>query len=261
MGKYDGILLVSDIDGTLIGDKFEVSDENARAIKYFTDNGGLFTLATGRMKPAIEKLTHNIVINAPIISHNGAIIYDTDMNNVLWGVPISDEEIIIVDDLNINMPDVGIKIYNENNIYLCKKNLKAEPYLSDEPEIDFRAAIKPWYKVLFIEEKSKMQKLRSYISSKGYDKKMYFSQSCDVFYEMLDKNAGKGRAIFQLKSMLPQITKVYAVGDNENDIEMIKAADVGIATENALDIVKSKADKITIDCRYNAIADIIERII
>ena len=48
MGRFDGILLCSDYDGTLAGPDGKVSPENAQAIRYFTENGGLFTQATSR---------------------------------------------------------------------------------------------------------------------------------------------------------------------------------------------------------------------
>lgn len=53
MGIFDGYLLVSDMDGTLLNSNGKLSEENKKAIEYFVDNGGQFTLATGRMLPYI----------------------------------------------------------------------------------------------------------------------------------------------------------------------------------------------------------------
>lgn len=51
---FDGYTLVSDMDGTLINSNKEISKENLDAIKYFVNNGGKFTVATGRMVASVE---------------------------------------------------------------------------------------------------------------------------------------------------------------------------------------------------------------
>ena len=48
MGKFDGVLLVSDYDDTLYDHNLTVNDRNHRAIEYFLEQGGRFTIATGR---------------------------------------------------------------------------------------------------------------------------------------------------------------------------------------------------------------------
>ena len=62
MGIFDGYLLVSDMDGTLLNSKGKLSEENKRAIEYFVDNGGQFTLATGRMLPSIKRHIHKVKV-------------------------------------------------------------------------------------------------------------------------------------------------------------------------------------------------------
>ena len=48
MGKFDGIILLSDMDGTLLDDQKQISEENQRAIDRFEREGGCFCIATGR---------------------------------------------------------------------------------------------------------------------------------------------------------------------------------------------------------------------
>ena len=84
MGKFDGILICTDLDHTLLTDDKSISDENKRAVEYFMSEGGLFTFATGRSKPGIEFLFNRITPNAPIILFNGAEIYDIKKDEVLW---------------------------------------------------------------------------------------------------------------------------------------------------------------------------------
>src|SRR5574344_1117229 len=85
MGKFNGLLLVSDFDNTLVYteealqkcvDMPPVSDENRAAIEYFMANGGIFSVATGRAKPAFETVVDGIPMNGPTVLFNGAAIYD-----------------------------------------------------------------------------------------------------------------------------------------------------------------------------------------
>ena len=85
MSKFNGLLLVSDFDNTLVYteealqkcvDMPPVSDENRAAIEYFMANGGTFSVATGRAKPAFETVVDGIPMNGPTVLFNGAAIYD-----------------------------------------------------------------------------------------------------------------------------------------------------------------------------------------
>ena len=64
--KYEGYLICSDLDGTLFDRYGKVSDENATAIKLFQDNGGVFTIATGRLYSYLLRYTDRFIPNAQI---------------------------------------------------------------------------------------------------------------------------------------------------------------------------------------------------
>lgn len=85
MGKFDGVLLASDFDNTLIYTEDALrtgkpipplSAGNRAALEFFMEQGGYFTVATGRALPAFEKLADMIPTNAPCVICNGAAIYD-----------------------------------------------------------------------------------------------------------------------------------------------------------------------------------------
>ena len=66
MGKFDGILLLSDIDGTIAKEGI-VSEENRAAVEYFKQNGGMFAYATGRLPNYIASLKP--ISNVPVNVH------------------------------------------------------------------------------------------------------------------------------------------------------------------------------------------------
>ena len=76
MGKFDGILLCTDLDDTLLTTDKRVSDENSKAIEYFKSEGGLFTFATGRVPQGAKLMLNYVHPNAPMVCFNGAAIYE-----------------------------------------------------------------------------------------------------------------------------------------------------------------------------------------
>ena len=75
MGKFDGVLLASDFDDTLYGSDYTVSEENVKALTYFTEEGGRFTVATGRAHATFAPVWKLSPINAPVVLSNGSALY------------------------------------------------------------------------------------------------------------------------------------------------------------------------------------------
>ena len=74
MGKFDGYLLLSDIDGTLTDSKGKLPQSNADAIHYFQSEAGLFTVASGRFPAFIDGFSSSVKPNTHIIGINGTVI-------------------------------------------------------------------------------------------------------------------------------------------------------------------------------------------
>ena len=91
MGKFDGILLCTDLDGTLLSSKSVVSDGNIRAINYFKEQGGKFAFVTGRVPKGAGLMRKWVEPNAPIVVFNGAGVYDFDKKELLWGTYLTEK--------------------------------------------------------------------------------------------------------------------------------------------------------------------------
>ena len=85
MPKFDKVLLASDFDNTLVytegalargEDVPPMSARNREAIEYFIQNGGYFSISTGRALPAFARYAKDLPCNAPCVIANGAAIYD-----------------------------------------------------------------------------------------------------------------------------------------------------------------------------------------
>ena len=73
---YNKWLLVSDIDGTLNSKSMKLPENNKIAINNFVNNGGNFTLCSGRNLQSLSIHYKKLGINTPAIFLNGAGIYD-----------------------------------------------------------------------------------------------------------------------------------------------------------------------------------------
>ncbi|MBQ7330632.1 MAG: HAD-IIB family hydrolase [Oscillospiraceae bacterium] len=78
MGLFDQVLLTVDYDRTLTGPDSAVPQKNLEAIGYFMENGGAFTLNTGRSLPYAREVLANVPRNAPALVYNGSVAVDAD---------------------------------------------------------------------------------------------------------------------------------------------------------------------------------------
>lgn len=265
MGKFDGILLCSDLDDTLLTSERTISDENRNAIEHFMSEGGKFTFCTGRVPTGAKLALKYIVPNVPMICFNGAAIYDFNNDKLLWEKFLDKDACRVVEFVEANMPQIGIEVctnicsYHSRRNRLTKEHAMIE-HLPERP-IRHQDVKEPWKKVIFMAELDDMPKLRHLIEQSEFADKYTFIQSYKHYYEILPKDAGKGEAMLELAKMLGiDAQRSIGVGDNENDLSLVKLAGVGFAVSNAIDAVKSAADYVTVDNDSSAIAEIINMI-
>lgn len=128
MKIFDGYLLVSDMDGTLLNSKGKLSEENKKAIEYFVDNGGHFTLATGRMMPSIKRHIHKMKVTLPVIMYNGTKVYDFNEEKIIWEKFLEEERKNIVKAVKEFDKNVGIEIYSDETVYIYQQCSRTERF-------------------------------------------------------------------------------------------------------------------------------------
>ncbi len=260
MGKFDGILLCTDLDDTLLTADKRISEENKKAIEYFKKEGGLFTFATGRVPLGAGILLEYITPNAPMICFNGAGIYDFSKSRFLWSVNLDGNAVNAAEYVDKNFPSAGIEINAENHIYFSKLNHFVREHQMNErfPDnfADYHDVTEKWRKVIFMVEAEEIPQLKELIAKSDFADKYTFIRSGPNYYEMLPKNIGKGKALLKLAEIL-KVKKTIGMGDNENDIDLIQCADIGVAVANAIPEAKNCADLITVDNESHAAAAVI----
>ena len=84
MMEIKNVLVVSDLDGTLIPLSGKISRKNIEAVHCFLAAGGTFTAATGRSPSIAQPYFEQLSITTPVIVNNGAAIYDPVAKRNLW---------------------------------------------------------------------------------------------------------------------------------------------------------------------------------
>lgn len=259
------VLLITDMDGTFLPASKIPSKKNLESIKKFQSAGGKFSIATGRAIQASSQYFNDFEVNCPIIMCNGGMVYDINSNRQIYDVYLPEKARQFTKEILKNNPDVGCEVLRLDNVYVPrftemeKKHCnvcKVSPVICDVDDIPDN-----WYKVLFTNVPEKLGELINYTLSKDYND-VDFVISAPQYFEMLPQNISKGTALKKMRTTchLEDYTFV-AVGDYNNDIEMIEYADVGICPSNAAEDVKNAAD-IILDssCEEDAISDVIDYI-
>ncbi len=262
MGKFDGILLASDLDGTLLNSSSDISDENISAIKYFKDNGGKFMFLTGRTPQGSQRLADKASPNMPCVVFNGTGVYNYKNKKHLWGMYLDDGAKDVIKLVTKEIQGTGVVIPADEQVFFANENEWVKLYYkvtatenmvrSDIDEISVQMK-----KAIFIDSGENIARIREIIKNSEYSEKYTYVQTNSFLYEILPKNVSKVTA---LKVILKDydFKKIIAVGDGENDIEAIKFADVGIAAGNAMQIVKENADFITVGNDEHIILNIVK---
>lgn len=250
--KFEGILLCTDFDGTLCYEG--VSKKNRNAIDHFIDNGGMFTLVTGR--GGDEELDDNILsirTNVPGITMIGAQTYDFAKREVVESRYLPSGCAEVIREISDHIGEIrDIKLYFGSYDYHFS-NASEEEFEKGLSQINDKV-----FKIVVVLGYNYTTELFSEVEEICGDRCNVCSNGTNYF-EISAYGINKGTAVRMLKEKYGAKLLV-CVGDSNGDIPMIKAADIGYAVENAIDDLKIAADRVTVHAKDSALAQIIEDI-
>ena len=267
MGKFDGILMVSDLDSTLLDSNRHISDGNRRAIEHFEAEGGIFTYVTGRTPFGCRVILDQMTPSTPIGCLNGGGIYDARAGKYLWRADLDPRAEELIAFVRECFPEVGIEVCGFDSAWVLHRNHIIDEHMELE-HLQFEDAT--WSdvahhgiaKVLLMAEADRIGELARAVSSHPLAPYFAFVQSAEQYYEILPQGTGKGLLLCKLAEMLEiSPDKTVAVGDNHNDVSMIREAHLGVAVANATPPAKEAADLVLdVTNEQDAIANLIERL-
>lgn len=242
-------MVVTDIDGTIYTPETGISQRVKDCIQNLVKNGIHVVIATGRSYSSARKVADRLGIQCPFICYQGGLVnsYDGKILDVKYLNPLPARSII----LECKRRNIHLNVYVEDKLYVTDDNDYIKDYIGDKgidyfkvnsfDELDFSKL----NKMLAINyDTNKIDNLTDYLKEKYPE--IYVVKSTDYFCEIANKEATKGNGIKFLAEEYGISTKeVMAIGDQNNDIEMVETAGIGVAMGNGTDIIKSKADYIT----------------
>ena len=255
MKKFDGWVLFSDVDGTISTWDFIIPEENLNALKYFTDNGGKFSVATGRGKSGITSLTCYSYINFPCVLTNGTTVYDTIQDKVIFMEPLPQKARDMLISIRNSRPDLRLMVWGEEDRFDvgARVDLPFEPNFSSIEELD---AI--WTKVVIAvepQERINMIQLLNTLAENQVD----ITSSGASFVEIMPKGISKGSTTEKLIKLYKlDRSRVCAIGDFYNDLEMLSLPGINsFCPANAEEDIKAIAKKTLCSVDNGAVAQLI----
>ena len=263
-------IIFSDLDGTLLTDDKRISPGNRAAIRSMTGAGNSFVIATGRPFESAYKISEELGLNGEgcyIVSYNGSHVYDCYQKRVLLDKRLSLET---VRELFRFAWSAGLyaQTYQDGEILARERSKEMDFYerntnLPGHPRADVLDYLtKAPSKVIIIHLSDHERLARFQKEHEAWAKgKCRLTFSNAKYLEVIAEGVSKQTGIeFLMNHLGVDRANTIAVGDEANDIEMIKAAGVGIAVQNASAAAKEAADYVTrVSNNEDAIAEVVEK--
>ena len=265
---YSKWLLISDIDGTLNTKSFKLPENNKIAIKEFVNNGGNFTLCSGRNLQSLSIHYNRLGINTPAIFLNGAGIYDFKNNEMIYQNFISSEGEKIILNVLENHKLAQLTIFTADKILLATRKCIYGRVISKMDKLDCELYKNisdiprgVWGKVSFFGTKGLINKLKDIFLNDDKSKLFECFKTSPFTLEVVSKGVNKGAAVLKLAELLNiEKSNTAAIGDYYNDVEMLKRVAHPVCCGQAPDDIKEISEYVTCHCNDGAVADFIDYI-
>jgi len=262
MGKFDGVLLVSDYDDTLYDHSHRIPERNLRALEYFMAEGGRFTVATGRAHTTFAPYVHLAPINAPVILSNGSALYDFRADKMLCQTLLHEQAPRDLTRLCAHIPELGFEAYHGEDIYVYNPNWVTEMHMkkvgSAYTVCPIEAMPTPWTKAIVQQEHESLLRARAWLEEHCPGRyEAIFSNH--YYLELTQRGSNKGGMVDRVAQMLDiRPENIYCVGDNQNDIPMLARSAIPFAPANCAREVKDWGARVLCHCNEGTIAQVID---
>lgn len=273
MGIFSDVLLTVDYDRTLTAPDSTIPQRNLDAIRYFMDNGGAFTLNTGRSVPmSLHNIFSVVPVNAPLLLYNGSAAYDLEAGKFTRYTLLPFQPRAFLEELQQQFPELNVEVQGVDAHYLVRKDPAWEAYCDHnqcpwdyaEPE----EIPGPFIKVALYgqfrentvagmyeateEELALFSRAIAYIEQRYGDKVDVF-RACARIADIHTKGCSKLNSARQLQRELGK-KLLICVGDAENDLTMLEGADFAYCPADG--VVADRFENVC-KCADGAIADVI----
>ncbi len=265
-------MVCSDLDGTLLNNQSEVSEENLQAIEGISKKGVLFVPSTGRSYSEMpEAIRENPVIRYYICS-NGAIVFDKAANKTHMTC-IERDKLDRIRSI-LSPYDVHITVRRDGRCYVAEGMTDDDVFDHYQMFPAHRDVLKKYgvivkefeefyhnieyvdFFTLAFDSEENMRECRDKLEALG---DLRIAMIDERAIEVMNVNAGKGNALCYLTEQLGvSLSETICVGDSDNDRSIMEIAGLGLAVSNASDALKKMADEVICSNEEHAITYILD---
>ena len=269
MGKFDGIVILTDLDGTFLSSTSGVVERNIRAIEYFKSEGGRFSLATGRMHYNLESLIPHVdsLTKAPTILCNGTYLYDFASGTIV-AEQFMDADLALAAALYVheNFTDIRLRVSRHEGYLLFEEDVYSRHELLGygidtyevKPAAEWNGS--RWYKMVLSGTAERVNALEAALKQQfpgGFE----YNRSRATSLELQMKGTNKASLLNELRHVLQhdgRPCRICVCGDYENDRAILEAADVAVCPDNALPEIKAICRLCLCSNDDGVVADLVE---
>ena len=255
-------LVATDIDGTLLVPESDFTSEVKDCVNKLSVNGIKVVLVTGRMNAAASLTAKDLGLETPVVSYQGGLIKHN--NKTLYERCLTESQAQKIIDW-ANSEKIHLNLYNDDILYSERKCYEVERYCKN---------LHTEYKISQFKDikKDKVNKLLAidYNHPEKIDRlekelpkifpELYIVKSTPYFLEFSNKEASKFCAVqFLQKYCGIKEDETLTIGDQNNDIDLLKAGGIRVAMGNATEDLKKIATFITDDVKNNGFVKAMEK--
>ncbi len=256
-------LLALDVDGTILDPDGQIRPAVKRAVADVQARGLQVVLCTGRRFRTALPVAQALELNHPLIVHNGALVKAHDTGQTLYHCYLSPD--VYRQCLNllsqVSSPMLYIDAFHDGIDIITANSMRTHPfqqaYLQDaQPHCQVVADISapPLQGVVMMSIMAEESRLKAFrhdvqatLGHQAHVNVLANKSYQGSILEVLHPSVSKWQALHQFASQQGiEASQIIAIGDDANDLEMIRHAGLGIAMGNAIDAVKAVADSITL---------------
>ena len=272
MALFSDVLLTVDYDRTLTAPDSTIPQRNLDAVRYFMDNGGAFTVNTGRSIPMARIFMDKVPVNAPLLLYNGSAAYDTRENKLTFAHKIPLDPWETVGKCMELFPDLTVEIQGVDAHYRFTENPAWDAFCDHQPCPRGFAQpgddIGPFLKFSLYGQIRDVTVASMFECLPGERERMdqaerklneVFGRHCEVFraadriIDVHTKGVSKGKSARQLLNQLGRKILV-CVGDAHNDLPMMEEADFAFSPADG--VIADRFENVC-DCGKGAVAHVI----
>lgn len=272
MGKFSDHILISDFDQTMTDYQSRIPQANLDAITYFIEEGGIFTLATGRSLPMSRYRFREVPMNAPLIVYNGAACVDLTTDEVLFCHPLPTDCVPLMQYYEKTYPQLRLEVHCLDKHYIFHHDKTRDVYLEQQKAayayVDWAEVPEPKMKFCLYSPRDELfsitpdsetgrflAALETDINARGEGKVLALN-SIPGLVEVQVAGTSKGLAARELAKRLNRSILV-CVGDAINDLSMLEEADMAFVPRGCDERIRHLGYREAASCEEGTIADVV----